>query len=78
LLVLATLWGGSYTPIKVAVETVFRSIVAARVSIAAVVLLLLARQQRLRLPYDWWTWRACFVQAAPTVAFDFLSDPFWF
>ena len=40
------------------------SIVAARVSIAAVVLLLLARHQRLRLPHDWWTWRAYFVQAA--------------
>jgi drug/metabolite transporter (DMT)-like permease len=65
LLVLATLWGGSYTLIKVAVETLPPlSIVAARVSVAAVLLLLLARHHGLRLPRDWWTWRACFVQAA--------------
>src|SRR5437868_5488860 len=48
LLVLATHWGGSYSLIKVAVETVPPlCIVAARASIAAVVLLLLARHQRL-------------------------------
>jgi drug/metabolite transporter (DMT)-like permease len=65
LLVLAALWGSSYTLIKVAVETVPPlSVVAARVSVAAVVLLLLARHQGLRLPHDSWTWRACFVQAA--------------
>src|SRR5437764_14986866 len=56
LLVLATLWGGSYALIKVAVETVPPlSIVATRVSVAAVVLVLLARLQGLRLPRDSWT-----------------------
>src|SRR5437588_7314120 len=65
LLLLATLWGGSYTLIKVAVETVPPfTIVAVRVTIGAVVLLLLVRVRRRQLPRDLSTWRDFLVQAA--------------
>jgi drug/metabolite transporter (DMT)-like permease len=62
LFALAILWGASYTFIKIAVETVPPlTIVATRVSIAAVLLLVVVRYQGLRMPRDARTWRAFFV-----------------
>ena len=51
LLLLATLWGGSYTFIKLGVATIPPIIlIAARTSIAGVLLLVLMRARGLRLP----------------------------
>lgn len=64
LLVLATLWGGSYTFIKLGVETIPPlTLIAARTLIAGVTLLAVIRWRGLRLPRDPATWRQFLIQA---------------
>ena len=64
LLVLAVLWGGSYTFIKLGVETIPPlTLIAARTLIAGLVLLMVIRWRGLRLPRDLATWRLFVVQA---------------
>jgi drug/metabolite transporter (DMT)-like permease len=64
LLLLATLWGGSYTFIKLGVATIPPvTLIAARTLIAGVLLLVVMRARGLRLPRDAATWRRFLVQA---------------
>jgi drug/metabolite transporter (DMT)-like permease len=64
LLLLATLWGGSYTFIKVGVETIPPvTLIAARTLLAGTILLGVLRWRGLRLPRDRATWRLFLVQA---------------
>ena len=64
LLVLAGLWGGSYTFIKLGVETIPPlTLITARTLIAGLVLLVVIRWRGLRLPRDPATWRMFLVQA---------------
>lgn len=64
LVTLATLWGSSYTLIKVAVETVPPiTLIAARTLIAACLLVALLRHRGITLPLDGATWRRFLVQA---------------
>lgn len=64
LLVLATLWGASYTFIKIGVETIPPvTLIAVRTLIAGGILLVVLRCRRIRLPSDRATWRRFFVQA---------------
>ncbi|MGB8291224.1 MAG: EamA family transporter, partial [Rhizobium ruizarguesonis] len=64
LLVLATLWGSSYSFIKIGVETIPPiTLIAARTLIAGGILLAVLRHRRVRLPRDGATWRRFFVQA---------------
>ena len=64
LLVLAMLWGGSYTFIKLGVETIPPlTLIAARTLIAGLILLAVIRWRGLRLPCDPATWRLFLVQA---------------
>ena len=64
LLVLAGLWGGSYTFIKLGVETIPPlTLITARTLIAGLVLLVVIRWRGLRLPRDLATWRLFLVQA---------------
>lgn len=64
LLVLATLWGGSYTFIRIGVETIPPvTLIAARTLLAGTILLLAMRWRGLRLPRDLATWRLFLVQA---------------
>jgi drug/metabolite transporter (DMT)-like permease len=64
LLVLATLWGGSYTFIKIGVETIPPvTLIAARTFLAGGVLLLVLRLRGLALPADPTVWRCFAVQA---------------
>jgi drug/metabolite transporter (DMT)-like permease len=64
LLVLATLWGSSYSFIKIGVETIPPiTLIAARTLIAGGILLAVLRHRRVRLPRDLATWRRFFVQA---------------
>ena len=64
LLALATLWGSSYTFIKIGVETIPPvTLIAARTLIAGGILLAILRYRRVRLPRDRVTWRRFFVQA---------------
>jgi drug/metabolite transporter (DMT)-like permease len=64
LLVLAGLWGGSYTFIKLGVETIPPlTLITARTLIAGLVLLVVMRWRGLRLPRDLATWRLFVVQA---------------
>jgi drug/metabolite transporter (DMT)-like permease len=71
LLLLATLWGGSYTFIKLGVATIPPiTLIAARTSIAGVLLLVVMRWCGLRMPGDAATWRrfafqACLNSAIP-------------
>lgn len=63
LVLLALIWGGSFTLIKVAIDTVPPvTMVAARVAVAALLLVLLARMRGYALPRDYATWAAFFVQ----------------
>ena len=65
LALLATFWGSSYLFIKIAVETIPPvTLIAARVSVAALILSAIVAWQGNRLPADWRTWRSLFVQAA--------------
>jgi len=64
LLALATLWGSSYTFIKIGVETIPPvTLIAVRTLIAGGILLAVLRYRRIRLPTDGGTWRRFFVQA---------------
>lgn len=64
LLVLSTLWGMSYTFIKVGVETIPPiTLIAIRTLIAASVLMMVIRARRLALPRDAATWRKFAFQA---------------
>src|SRR6202022_2335118 len=64
LLLLATLWGGSYTFIKLGVATIPPiSLIAARTLIAGMLLLVVMRARGLRLPKDAATWRRFLFQA---------------
>jgi drug/metabolite transporter (DMT)-like permease len=69
---LATLWGASYTFIKVGVETIPPvTLIAWRTLIAAVLLLALARWRGLTLPRDATTWRRFLIQACLNSAIPF-------
>jgi drug/metabolite transporter (DMT)-like permease len=64
LLLLATLWGGSYTFIKLGIATIPPiTLIAARTSIAGVLLLAIMRWRGLWLPADAATWRRFLFQA---------------
>jgi len=64
LLLLATLWGASYSFIKVGVESIPPiTFIAARTAIAAVVLLTVLRARRLAMPTDLSLWRRFLFQA---------------
>lgn len=64
LLLLATLWGGSYTFIKIGVETIPPlSLIAARTLIAGLILLAVIRFRGLRMPRDATAWRRFLTQA---------------
>jgi drug/metabolite transporter (DMT)-like permease len=64
LLMLATLWGGSYTFIKLGVATIPPiTLIAARTAIAGVLLLAVMRARGVRLPKDAATWRRFLFQA---------------
>jgi drug/metabolite transporter (DMT)-like permease len=64
LLLLAMLWGGSYTFIKLGVATIPPvTLIAARTAIAGVLLLVVMRARGLRLPRDAATWRRFLFQA---------------
>jgi drug/metabolite transporter (DMT)-like permease len=72
LLVLATLWGASYSLIKVGVETIPPvTLIAARTLIAAALLLAIVRWRGLRLPRDGVTWRRFLIQACLNSAIPF-------
>jgi drug/metabolite transporter (DMT)-like permease len=72
LLLLSLIWGSSFTLIKVAVETVPPlTITAARVTIAALMLILFARMRGLSLPREGTTWAAFFVQGLLQSALPF-------
>jgi drug/metabolite transporter (DMT)-like permease len=64
LMLLATLWGGSYTFIKLGVATIPPiTLIAARTLIAGVLLLLIMNWRGVRLPSDAATWRRFLFQA---------------
>jgi drug/metabolite transporter (DMT)-like permease len=64
LLVLAVLWGGSYTFIKIGIETIPPvSLIAARTLIAGAALLIVIRLRGLHLPRDARNWRLFMGQA---------------
>src|SRR5678815_5776585 len=64
LLLLATLWGASYTFIKLGVASIPPvTFIAARTAIAAVVLLGVLRWRDVRMPTDIATWRRFLFQA---------------
>lgn len=64
LALLATLWGASYTFIKIGIETIPPvTLIAARTLLAGGVLLVVLRIRGLRLPRDGATWRNFAVQA---------------
>jgi drug/metabolite transporter (DMT)-like permease len=72
LIVLATLWGASYTFIKIGVETIPPvTLIAARTLVAALLLLALMRWRGLVLPSDAVTWRRFLVQACLNSAIPF-------
>jgi drug/metabolite transporter (DMT)-like permease len=72
LLVLATLWGASYSLIKVGVETIPPiTLIAARTLIAAALLLAIVRWRGLILPRDGETWRRFLIQACLNSAIPF-------
>lgn len=72
LLVLATLWGGSYSFIKIGVETIPPlTLIAARTLIAGMILLAIIRWRGLRLPRDLATWKLFAVQACLNSVFPF-------
>lgn len=64
LMVLAFLWGSSYLLIKIAVADIPPlTLIAARVTLAAVFLLAVLRMQGASLPKGWRTWRMLLIQA---------------
>jgi drug/metabolite transporter (DMT)-like permease len=73
LLMLATLWGGSYSFIKVAVETIPPlTLIAARTLIAGSLLLVALRWLNLRMPRDPAIWRRFVVQACLNAVVPFV------
>ncbi|MDQ6434489.1 EamA family transporter [Mesorhizobium sp. LHD-90] len=72
LMLLASLWGASYTFIKVGVETIPPiTLIAARTLIAGLILLWVLRLRGLRLPSDAATWLRFLVQACLNSAIPF-------
>jgi drug/metabolite transporter (DMT)-like permease len=72
LVVLAALWGASYTFIKVGVETIPPvTLIAGRTLIAAALLLTIIRWRGLLLPRDAVTWRRFLIQACLNSAIPF-------
>ncbi|MDI7862016.1 EamA family transporter [Rhizobiaceae bacterium n13] len=72
LLALSTLWGASYTFIKIGVETIPPvTFIAARTLIAGAALALLVRLRGLKLPGDRQTWKRFLVQACLNSAIPF-------
>jgi drug/metabolite transporter (DMT)-like permease len=72
LIVLATLWGASYTFIKIGVETIPPvTLIAGRTLIAALLLLALMHWRGLVLPSDAVTWRRFLIQACLNSAIPF-------
>jgi drug/metabolite transporter (DMT)-like permease len=72
LLVLATLWGASYSFIKVGVQTIPPvTLIAGRTLIAGVLLLAIMRAWRVTLPRDGATWRRFLFQACLNSVFPF-------
>ncbi|WP_442583804.1 DMT family transporter [Mesorhizobium sp. ASY16-5R] len=72
LLMLATLWGASYTFIKIGVETIPPiTLIAARTLIAGMILLAVLAWRGLRLPTDAATWVRFLVQACLNSAIPF-------
>ena len=64
LLLLATLWGASYTFIKLGVATIAPiTLITARTAIAGLLLLAIMRWRGVRLPRDGATWRRFLLQA---------------
>jgi drug/metabolite transporter (DMT)-like permease len=64
LLLLATLWGGSYSFIKLGVATIPPiTLIAARTAIAGILLLTIMHARGLRMPRDAATWRRFLFQA---------------
>jgi drug/metabolite transporter (DMT)-like permease len=64
LVLLATLWGGSYTLIKLGVATIPPiTLIAARTAVAGVLLLAIMRWRGLKMPRDAATWRRFLFQA---------------
>src|ERR1700704_7103693 len=64
LLLLATLWGASYSFIKLGVATIPPvTLIAARTLIAGLLLLVILRWRRLKMPADAATWRRFLFQA---------------
>ena len=64
LLLLATLWGASYTFIKLGVATIAPiTLIAARTAIAGLLLVAIMRWRGVRLPRDTATWRRFIMQA---------------
>ena len=64
LLTLSTLWGASYSFIKVGVETIPPvTLIAARTFIAGIILIAIIRLRGLKMPKDATTWRRFFVQS---------------
>jgi drug/metabolite transporter (DMT)-like permease len=72
LLLLATLWGASFTFIKVGVETLPPlTLIAGRTSIAALILLAILGYRRIALPSDPRVWRQFLFQACLNSVFPF-------
>lgn len=72
LLALATLWGGSYSFIKLGVETIPPvTLITARTLIAGAILLLVIRWRGLKLPRDLVIWRRFLIQACLNSAVPF-------
>ena len=72
LLLLATLWGASFTFIKVGVETLPPlTLIAGRTSIAALILLAILGFRRIALPNDPKVWRQLLFQACLNSVFPF-------
>lgn len=64
LLVLATLWGASYSFIKIGVETIPPvTLIAARTAIGGLLLLAVVRWRGLKMPRDVVSWRSFAIQA---------------
>jgi drug/metabolite transporter (DMT)-like permease len=69
---LATLWGASYTFIKLGIETIPPvTLIAARTIMAGAVLLLILRLRGIRMPRDAATWRRFTIQACLNSAIPF-------
>ncbi len=72
LLALSTLWGASYSFIRVGVETIPPvTLIAGRTVLAGALLLLVLRLRGVGLPWDGATWRRFFVQAVLNSAVPF-------